>query len=115
MRSSSNNRKCCDRMGLKRTPENPTIYRCVSCGTTRYLGPNTMRCFSCDKLILKDRGSDEGIEEMLRLTQAGELEIRQIQCSFGASDQFSNGVMRYPVCRDCIRKERTEEEYYDNL
>ncbi len=60
-----------------------------------------MHCVLCEKLIMSDTGDDK---EMSRLLRTGELELRKVMCSFGRPFQF------YPVCGDCIRKEKAELE-----
>jgi hypothetical protein len=86
--------------------KDPTLHRCVTCGSIRYYGPETMHCVICEKLIMKNRDPDE----IHRLLQAGEFDLRQIQCSFGVPDDFGRRVQHYPICGDCIRREKDEEE-----
>ena len=78
-----------------------------------------MRCVLCEKLILSDRGDSE---EMVRLLRTGELQFRKIACSFYneyyARDNQTDKIVKvrqrrfqeYPVCGDCIRKEKAEEK-----
>jgi len=55
---------------------------------------------------MKNRNPDE----MERLLQAGVFDLRQIQCSFGVPGDSGRRIQHYPVCGDCIGKEKTEEE-----
>jgi hypothetical protein len=78
-----------------------------------------MHCVLCEKLILSDTGDSE---EMVRLEKIGELQIRRVECNFEIErylkeDRQAGKMVKvkerhyqnYPVCGDCIRKERAEE------
>jgi hypothetical protein len=77
-----------------------------------------MHCVLCEKFILSDTAD---LDEMFRLMGIGELELRKVECSFdtviGYTTDKQTGKMiekigrrkqEYPVCGDCIRKEKAD-------
>jgi hypothetical protein len=109
---------CCNDSKPECVPNQP-ITRCDTCGKIRRREISTMHCVLCEKLILRDTAD---LDEMIRLQEIGELELRTLECSFDREyyvrDKETGEMVKmkerrtqkYPICGDCLRKEKAEEE-----
>jgi hypothetical protein len=68
-----------------------------------------LNCFFCEKVIVRDRWDSE---EIGRLRQIGELGVRRQEKRVETKRRLSWQWEEYPICGDCIRKERAEDEAF---